>query len=260
MVMGMTGRDTRLLLVGEHRLLMEALQLALVGRGLTTVHLASSREPAGVLVAVARHSPEIVLMDLDGGESSWDAAVISRLVDLGVPVVALLGSSDVYFVGEALEAGAACIFHKAGSVERLVQVIGDTVAGRPTLSPGARDEFLAALGSRRTSDRARFAHLGLLSRREGEVLGLLAAGNTAEEIASRGFVSLTTVRTQIRAILHKLGVRSQLAAVAIARDAGWSVGDSVAGSRPDVDLSLLDGTRHSERNSGSVSSILTMRS
>jgi DNA-binding NarL/FixJ family response regulator len=257
---GMRGQDIRLLLVGEHRLLMEALQLALASRGLTDVHLADSREPAGVLGAVAEHSPQLVLVDLDGGESSWDATVIGRLADRGLPVVALVGTGDVYFVGEALEAGADCIFHKAGSVERLVQVIDDTAAGRPTLLPAARDEFLAALGSRRTSDRARFAPLGLLSRREGEVLALLAAGTTAEEIASSAFVSLTTVRTQIRAILHKLGVRSQLAAVAIARDAGWSVGDGAVAPKPDVDLSVLGVGHHSERNSEAVSSMLTMRS
>jgi DNA-binding NarL/FixJ family response regulator len=47
------------------------------------------------------------------------------------------------------------------------------------------------------------------------------AGEPAESIAEHSFVSLATVRSQIRAILQKLDVRSQLAAVALARDAGW---------------------------------------
>jgi DNA-binding NarL/FixJ family response regulator len=44
---------------------------------------------------------------------------------------------------------------------------------------------------------------------------------SAEEIAEAQFVALTTVRSQIRAVLQKLGVRSQLAAVAYANRVGW---------------------------------------
>ena len=53
------------------------------------------------------------------------------------------------------------------------------------------------------------------------MLGALIEGMSAEEIAEADFVALTTIRSQIRAILHKLGVRSQLAAVAQANRAGW---------------------------------------
>jgi DNA-binding NarL/FixJ family response regulator len=55
-----------------------------------------------------------------------------------------------------------------------------------------------------------------LTHREALVLGALIDGLSAEEIAEAHFVALTTVRSQIRAILQKLGVRSQLAAVAVA--------------------------------------------
>jgi DNA-binding NarL/FixJ family response regulator len=62
------------------------------------------------------------------------------------------------------------------------------------------------------------------------VLAGLLAGEPAEAIAHRSYVSLATVRSQIRAILLKLGVNSQLAAVAMAREAGWSP-DEGAGAR-----------------------------
>ena len=48
-------------------------------------------------------------------------------------------------------------------------------------------------------------------------------GHCAEDIAKAAFVSISTVRSQIKAILLKLGVNSQLAAVAMARRAGWSL-------------------------------------
>ena len=57
--------------------------------------------------------------------------------------------------------------------------------------------------------------------RECEVLAALIDGLSAEEIAETQYVALTTVRSQIRAVLQKLGVRSQLAAVAQANRVGW---------------------------------------
>ena len=54
------------------------------------------------------------------------------------------------------------------------------------------------------------------------MLAALTEGRTAAEVAERSFVSLATVRTQIRGVLVKLGVTSQLAAVALARQSGWT--------------------------------------
>ena len=61
-----------------------------------------------------------------------------------------------------------------------------------------------------------------LTRRERQVLQALMRGETADEISKSSYVSLTTVRSQIRSILNKLGVSSQLAAVALAYRSGWS--------------------------------------
>jgi DNA-binding NarL/FixJ family response regulator len=61
-----------------------------------------------------------------------------------------------------------------------------------------------------------------LSRREQCVLAALVDGMSAEEIADAHYVSLATVRSQIRGILQKLGVRSQLAAVVHANRVGWT--------------------------------------
>jgi two-component system, NarL family, nitrate/nitrite response regulator NarL len=61
-----------------------------------------------------------------------------------------------------------------------------------------------------------------LTRREEEVLSALMRGAKAREICAQSFVSMPTVRSQIRSILTKLGVTSQLAAVALAYQTGWS--------------------------------------
>jgi DNA-binding NarL/FixJ family response regulator len=60
-----------------------------------------------------------------------------------------------------------------------------------------------------------------LTAREGEVLGELMRGKSADTIAEESVVSVATIRTQIRSILSKLSVNSQLAAVARAQQARW---------------------------------------
>lgn len=60
-----------------------------------------------------------------------------------------------------------------------------------------------------------------LSRRESEVLVELCHGNSVAEIAENSFISVGTVRTQVKAILRKLDVNSQAKAVALAYRSGW---------------------------------------
>ena len=65
------------------------------------------------------------------------------------------------------------------------------------------------------------ARLDLLTTREREVLAHLMLGRTVREIAARSVVSEATVRTQVKSILAKLEVTSQLAAVGLAHHVGW---------------------------------------
>ncbi len=68
-----------------------------------------------------------------------------------------------------------------------------------------------------------------LSRRERQVLSSLMRAQSVREISREAYVSVPTVRSQIRSILVKLEVRSQLAAVVLAYRSGWSAAE------PDVE-------------------------
>lgn len=105
--------------------------------------------------------------------------------------------------------------------EDLVRAVRRFVDGNATLTNGQRQELLAELRPSRSANRDGFAAFDALSAKERSVMCRLVAGDPAGVIAATSFVSLATVRTQVRAIFHKLGVTSQLAAVAMARDAGW---------------------------------------
>ena len=88
------------------------------------------------------------------------------------------------------------------------------------LDPAAAQDRSVLL--RRLRGRAQEAsRLAALTSRERQVLAWLALGLSASDIAAAEQVSLTTVRSHIRAVLAKLGVRSQLAAVAMARRAAY---------------------------------------
>jgi len=80
---------------------------------------------------------------------------------------------------------------------------------------------LTSLREHRAAERARLAPFERLTTRERIVLGALMDGASAEEIAKSSFVSLATVRSQIRSILEKLSVHSQVAAVALAHRLRW---------------------------------------
>ena len=102
--------------------------------------------------------------------------------------------------------------------------IGDTTS-RPAIviaverrSPDAPVNRLD--GREREAVLAPFAHL---TAREAEVLADLMEGLATDVIAERHYVSLATVRSQVRAVLQKLCVNSQLAAVALAYRSGWSI-------------------------------------
>ena len=82
--------------------------------------------------------------------------------------------------------------------------------------------MLDELRTHRATQRSALSPFEQLTQREREVLALLIDGLAAEEIAETRYVALTTVRSQIRSVLRKLGVRSQLAAVARASRAGWT--------------------------------------
>ncbi len=86
----------------------------------------------------------------------------------------------------------------------------------------AREDLLAGLRQSRVADRARRAPFDALTPRESDVLRGLIAGESAEEIARSQYVALSTVRSHVKSLLRKLGVNSQLAAVALARDADWT--------------------------------------
>ena len=215
--------EVRVLLVDDHELLGQILTHALVGAGITA-ELVAEPSAESIGEALRRLRPSVVLLDLDLGERfGTGLRHIATFTDAGARVVMLTGTTDRLALAECLEAGAATVVGKDEPFERLLAAVDDVAAGGG-MAADARHALLSELWACRAEAKTRLKPFRRLTRREGEVLEALADGLAAAEIADRDYVSRATVRTQIRGILVKLGVTSQLAAVALARQSGWLEG------------------------------------
>jgi DNA-binding NarL/FixJ family response regulator len=212
----------RVLVVDDHALLVQTLLAALAIEGHEAVAV-SSLDPATVLDEAERFAPDLVLLDLDlGADAGSGLALVVPLRALGSLVVMMTGEQDPRRLAECVEAGAEGIVPKSGSFDELLAGIDAAFEGR-LLPANRRQELVRELARWRAADRDRLAPFERLTQREREVLASLMGGQSAERIAADAVVSLATVRSQIRAILAKLGVNSQLSAVALARRAGWDL-------------------------------------
>jgi DNA-binding NarL/FixJ family response regulator len=93
--------------------------------------------------------------------------------------------------------------------------------GLPVMDRAERAELMAEWTTHQTELDGARARLGELSIRESQVLGHLMKGLAVRQIAELSSVSEATVRTQVKSILAKLGVPSQLAAVGLAHESDW---------------------------------------
>lgn len=211
----------RLVVVEDHELLTASLALALAAQGVE-VHAPAGLSEPEVVEAVARQAPVLVLLDLDlGPDRGSGLELIGPITGAGGRVLMMTGVVEADRLAACVEAGAVGIVPKSAGFAELVDAVRRAMAGEDLMTPADRQQLLSRLRDARRADRERLAPFATLSPRERAVLAGLVAGESAEAIAARSYVSLATVRTQIRAILLKLGVRSQLAAVALARSAGW---------------------------------------
>jgi DNA-binding NarL/FixJ family response regulator len=211
----------KVLIVEDHELLAGTMAMALRQQGLE-VHSAGGPSAAAVVDLARQLAPVLVLLDLDLGPSLASGLdLIHPLVSAGARVVMVTGVTDRARLGACLEAGAVGVVSKATEFSVLIDTVHRAIDGVPVMPAEERQALLKAARDRRRADEERFAPFHTLTAREQAVLAHLLAGESAETIAEKSYVSLATVRSHIRAILLKLGVNSQLAAVALARDAGW---------------------------------------
>lgn len=211
----------RALIVDDHEMIAQGIAVALEAAGVKT-EVTSGPTVDDVLDLARAHEPDVVLLDLQlDGEIGSGFKLLQPLRDLGARVLVVTGVSERATLGECLEQGAVGVASKSEDFDSLVDKIMRAAVGEPVLTSQADYALRDAARERRSDDAERLAPFRELTPREADVLDALIDGQQADAIAEQSYVSISTIRTQIRAILRKLEVNSQLAAVALARDHGW---------------------------------------
>jgi DNA-binding NarL/FixJ family response regulator len=166
--------------------------------------------------------PDVVLMDVRMPQVDGVTAVREIVSWPRRPRVLVLTTFDLdEVVDDALDAGADGFLLKRATPEQLIDGIRTVFAGDALVSPTVTRRLLAAHAGRRPPDRERLALAAPLTERETAVLRALAEGLSNAEIAATIWVSPETVKTHIKSILSKLGVRDRTQAVVWAYRTGF---------------------------------------
>lgn len=202
-----------LLLVEDHASYRQLLEMFVtVQEDLQVVAEVERADEAGGAAAATLPSVAVVDLDLPGG-SGVEAIQDIRWASPGTACVVLSALTEDVEFGRAIEAGASAVLHKSIDIEELLDVLRIVADGRTVLPAEETSRRLRALAS----SRDRGWHVRILqehvSRREREVLELLAEGADNRRISQQLGITQNTVQTHIRNLLAKLGVQSRLEAV-----------------------------------------------
>ena len=214
----MTDADISVLICDDHKILTDALAAVIESEpGMRLV--ADPVHNAEDAVALSKTLlPDVVLMDIDlngpvnGVAATRDITTISPRIR----VIVVSGHRQPTVLVEAVEAGASGFLNKGSDVAEVLSGIRSVARGGTLIDPRELARLLPTLAAQRQGSLDSQARLDRLTVRERQILQLLVEGHRNEVIAERLFISTATARTHISNILSKLGVHSQLEAVALA--------------------------------------------
>lgn len=227
----MTAPKIRVMIIDDQELIRTGFSLVLSSEpGLEVVAEAGDgREALAGLerLHAAGGGCDIALMDVRmPGMNGIDAtAEIARRFPSTRVLVLTTFDLDEYAL-DAIRAGAAGFLLKDAKPEELVAAITKIAAGDSAMAPSVTRRLIEriALGQQAPGALAAPAHrdpaLDQLTEREGEVLGLIAAGLNNAEIGASLFLSESTVKTHVGRVLSKLELRDRVHAVIFAKENG----------------------------------------
>jgi DNA-binding NarL/FixJ family response regulator len=168
-----------------------------------------------------RLSPDVVLMDVRMPDLDGIAATaeVARAAPGSKVLILTTFEQDDYIFG-ALRAGASGFLLKRTRPEELIAAVHAVAAGDSLLSPSVTRRVIDRMAQQPTPDLTGREKLDELTAREREVLELVAGGFSNREIAAQLVVEEATVRSHVRRILMKLGLRDRVQVVIFAYETG----------------------------------------
>jgi DNA-binding NarL/FixJ family response regulator len=201
----------RLVLIEDHQALREGLELLLDRAGIEVVATAGTASEGRELIE--RHEPDVALIDIRLGEESG-IDLTAQLIDADPErrVVLYTGSNETELLISGLDSGARGYALKDGTQAELTSALRTVADGGTYVDPRLRPALL----SQRVTQKQKS-----LSKREREIMDLLARGMTGEQVAEHLVLSPETIKTHIRNAMNKLEANTRVHAIAIALREGF---------------------------------------
>jgi len=204
-------KKPRILIADDHRIFAEGLQSLLEG-DYEVIGLVEDGK--ALLAAVAKLKPDLVVADVSmPGLNGIECVRRLRASSNTSRVVLLTMHAEIEYAVAAMQEGAAGYVLKSGGVKELKAALADALRGGVTISSSIAKEVMAALGGQHSGAAE-------ITPRQRDVLGGLARGLMAKEIASELHLSPRTVESHKYQIMERLGLETSAELIRYAIDHG----------------------------------------
>ena len=213
-------RPIRVILADDHAIVRKGIREFLEGEG-DTAAVAEAADGDSVLALVQEHDPDVVVLDIQmPGRNGIEVTRALRAAGNQVAILILTAYDDDPYIMAGIEAGANGFVLKSAAPEEIIRAVRAVHEGQSAVDPAVAAKLMSYLASQRKLP-APTAAAEPLTKRELEVLAVVAQGLTNRAIGRQLGISDRTVQGHLAKIFGKLNASSRTEAVVAAVKLGW---------------------------------------
>ncbi|MCR2043070.1 response regulator [Anaerosalibacter massiliensis] len=212
----MKDNNITVMIVDDHVLLREGLKQILdLEKDIDVIEQAGDGEEA--VEKALEYSPDVILLDINMPKMNG-IEVLRRFKDLGIlsKVIMLTIHDDREYLFETIKIGANGYILKDSDADSLIKAIRDVNNGKTYIQPSVASMLIEEINSKEKEVNGDLLKIEALTKREYEVLTLVAEGLNNREIAERLFISEKTVKNHVSNIFKKIDVNDRIQAAIFA--------------------------------------------